>query len=247
MSPKFTIVIIALAAALAQQGAGKPEAVPALPPAAAQVAREFLFAFSRNDRDTIKSMLPKRLENLYGSCPFAQAPELIKPRADTRTGAIDFEGAMADPRLPTKGTIVLRYVEENGVRTWRVRQIYWYSELPREAQVPDESPTAADRAQEPNLRRAAEDFLQAWLAGDWQRMDGLTFHWWEVPRRPPKWVNMTGAEFSARRTSLDGLRVDFVAKLRVLRLLPRRVHGNLWLVEEDGAWRVRPLTFTFLF
>ncbi len=218
-----------------------------MPPAAERVARDFLFAFSRNDREAIAKMLPERLENLYGPCPFLRMPALSKPRADTRTGAIDFRGPALDPGLPGKGTMILRLVEEDGIRTWRVRQIYWYEELPPEASLPDRSPTAADRAEEPRLRRAAEDFLEAWLAADHQRMDGLTFHWWEVPRRSPKWVTMRGANLSARAATLGGLRIDFVAKLRVLRVIPKNVAGNVWLVEEDGEWRVRPLTFTFFF
>jgi len=245
---KTIFVTAALAVMLSQQNSGRPEPTcAALPKEAAQVARDFLFAFSRNDRDRVKAMLPKRLDNLYGPCPFARMPETTKPRADTRTGAVDFEGPMADPGLPKKGIILLRYVEEDGLRTWRVRQLYWYSKLPPEAEIPERSPTAADRQQEPHVQRAALDFLEAWLAGDYARMEALTFHWWEVPRRPPKWVKMTGADLTARPTSLDGLRVDFAAKLRVLRLLPKSVQGNLWLVQEDGEWKVRPLTFTFVF
>jgi len=247
MSPKAALVLIALAVTLGQSNEGQPQASVPLPPAAERVARDFLFAFSRNDRGAIEDMLPERLENLYGPCPFARMPSLTKPRADTRIGVIDFQGPMVDSGLPTKGTIVLRLVEENGVRAWRVRQIYWYEELPREARVPDRSPTAADRAEEPKVRQAAVDFLEAWLASDYARMDDLTFHWWEVPRRPPKWVKMRSARLTAHSTTLNGLRVDFVAKLRVARLLPKDVAGNVWLVEEDGEWRVRPLTFSFFF
>jgi len=246
MNPKAAIVFIALIAAVSQQDAGRPDPAP-LPPPAAKVARDFLFAFSSNDRDAIASMLPRQLENLYGACAFARTPDLTNPRADTRVAAVDFNGPMADAGLPAKGTMVLRLVEEDGVRAWRVRQIYWYDRLPPEAHAPDRSPTAADRQQEPKVLRAAADFVQAWLDSDYQTMDRLTFHWWEVPRRPPKWVKMTGANLTALPTSLDGLRVDFVAKLRVARILPRSVRGNLWLIEEDGVWRVRPLVFTFAF
>ncbi len=247
MSAKTTLVIIALAAAFAQSGAGKPEPTAPLPAPAAKVARGFLEAFVRNDREAISELLPKELGNLYGPSPFARRPELSKPRADTRMGAIDFRGAMVDSGLPSKGTIILRLVEEDGVRAWRVRQLYWYRDLPPEADIPDTSPTAEDRRQEPVVRRAAEEFIEAWLSGEYEQMDRLTFHWWEVQRAAPKWVKMTGADLTARPTQLDGLRVDFVANLRFLRLLPKDVRGNLWLVAEDGQWRVRPLTFSFLF
>lgn len=247
MNPKAALVLIAFAITLGQPNEGQPESSISMPPAAERVATDFLFAFSRNDRDAIAAMLPRRLENLYGPCPFRRMPAFSKPRADTRTGAVDFEGPALDPGLPAKGTVILRLVEEDGKRAWRVRQLYWYDELPEGANLPDSSPTAADRSQEPILLRTAESFLEAWMAADYQRMDGMTFHWWEVPRSPPKWVTMKGANLTARATALDGLRVDFVAKLRVMRVIPKNVAGNLWLVEEDGEWRVRPLTFTFFF
>jgi hypothetical protein len=192
-------------------------------------------------------MLPTSLANLYGPSPFDGAPQLNNPRADTRTGAIDFRGRMADPSLPSKGTIILRLVEEDGIRAWRVRQLYWYSALPPEADIPKESTSAEDRRQEPAIRAAATEFIEQWRSGDYERMDQLTFHWWEVPRDPPKWVKMNGADLTARPTQLAGLRVDFVAHLRVMRVIPKDVRGNLWLVQEDGSWRVRPLTFGFLF
>ncbi|HUU54142.1 MAG TPA: hypothetical protein VMY87_04410 [Armatimonadota bacterium] len=247
MSAKTGLVIIALAAALAQPGGGESAPTAPLPAPAAKVARNFLYAFAENDRDTISSLLPKELKNLYGPCPFARRPELSKPRADTRTGAIDFKGRMADPGLPSKGTIILRLVEEDGLRAWRVRQLYWYKNLPPEADIPDTSATAEDRRQEPAIRRATAEFIEAWQSGDYEKMDRLTFHWWEVPRDPPSWVKMNGADLIARPTQLDGLRVDFVAQLRVLRVIPKDVRGNLWLVQEEGSWRVRPLTFSFLF
>lgn len=245
MNPKAGIILIALAVALGQQDPGRPATAAPLPPAAARVAKDFLFAFSRNDREAIKGMLPRRLENLYGPCPFSRMPALTKPRVDSRVAAIDFEGPMADSDLPRAGTMVLRLVEENGVRAWRVRQCYWYEELPRGANLPERSPTAADRRQEPKLRRAAVEFLEAWLAGDYDQMDELTFHWWNVPRRAPKYIKTTGANLTARKSTLEGLRVDFVLKGRIFRILPKSVRGTVWLVEEDGKWRVRPLTFSF--
>ena len=247
MSAKTTLVIVALAAALAQPGESKPQRAIALPPKAEQVATDFLFAFSRNDRDLVKELLPTKLENLYGPSAFALMPKLVNPRADSRVAAIDFKGKMADPALPETGTIILRLVEEDGVRQWRIRQLYWYTDLPPEADIPDQSPTEDDRRQEPAVEEAARRFIADWLAGDYQGMDRRTFHWWEIDRSPPKWVKMTGADLTARPSELNGLQIDFVAKLRVLRVVPKDVRGNVWLVQEDGVWRVRPLTFTFLF
>ncbi len=248
MNVKLVLAIIGLAAALAQPVSSKSAPRVPLPAPAAKVARDFLGAFVSNDRDAIAKMLPCRLENLYGPSPFDRMPELSKPRADTRTGAIDFRGKMTDPGLPSKGTIILRLVEEDGVRAWRVRQIFWYKDLPPEAHLPETSPTTADRKQEPALRKAAEDFISAWLAADYEAMDRMTFHWWEIPRERPKWVTMKGnADLRAQPTTLNGLRVDFTAHLTMARIVPREVRGYLWVVEEDGVWRVRPLTFSFEF
>ncbi len=218
-----------------------------LPSEARQVGERFLYAFSRNDRDAISAMIPKRAENLFGPCPFDRMPSLRKPRADGRVGAVEFRGKMSDPGLPAKGIVILRLMEEGGTKIWRVRQIYWYDELPKGAEIPERSPTDADRRQEPRLREAAKRFIHHWLAGNFDEMAGLVFRWWEVDRRPPKWVRMTRVELKARPTTLDGIRVDFKAKLKILRILPRTVRGNIWLVKEDGVWRVRPLTFAFFF
>jgi hypothetical protein len=75
----------------------------------------------------------------------------------------------------------------------------------------------------------------------------MTFHWWERDRDPPKWVKMKHVGLTRHPTALDGIRVGFDAKLKVIGILTRRVKGDLWLVEEDGCWRVRPLTFSFAF
>jgi len=234
---------------LALVAAGWPtagEAAP-LPPDAAKVAQDFLFAFSRNDREAIKRMLPESHANLFGPCPFDRMPQLTKPRADGRVAAVDFAARATDPNLPERGLIVLRLVEEGGSRTWRVRQVYWFNELPREADLPERSRTEADRRQEPAVRQAALEFLRAWLGRKWERMHELTFRWWEVPRREPRWVKMTHVDVAGCPTTLDGLRVDFDASLRLASLLPKHVRGNLWLVQEEGRWRVRPVTFSFLF
>jgi len=246
MKHSAALLLLALTALTAVLSA-RPVCAAPLPAEAAQVAKDFLFAFSRNDREVIKGMLPKGLANLYGPCPFNRMPSLSNPRADGRIGAIDFEAPSVDPGLPKKGIIVLRLVEEEKVKAWRVRQIYWFQELPTGAQIPDHSPTSADRRQEPAVRQGAFEFLRAWLAKDFERLDGLTFHWWNVPRRPPRWVKMTRVSVEGRPTTLEGLRVSFSARLRFAGLLPRHVEGNLWLVNENGAWRVRPITFSLLF
>ncbi|MBE9565975.1 MAG: hypothetical protein IMF16_04420 [Proteobacteria bacterium] len=248
MSVKYLLVIAALGWTLANPKPGRPEpSAITLPPEAEQVARSFLEAFSRNDREAVSSMLPTSLANLYGPCPFDGAPQLNNPRADTRTGAIDFQGASVDQGLPSRGTMVMRLVEQDGSRAWRVRQIFWYTELPPDADLPDSSPTPEDRAQEPALQQAATEFVQAWLSADYQTMDGLTFHWWEVPRAAPRWIRMRSVNLEARAHSLNGLRVDFVASLRVARIIPKSVRGNLWLVQEGNQWRVRPVSFSLWF
>ena len=248
MSFKSLLIIAAVGWTLTNPKTGRPEpSAVNLPPEAEQVARTFLEAFSRNDREAISSMLPSSLANLYGPCPFDGAQQVSNPRADTRTGAIDFQGTSVDRGLPSRGTIVMRLVEQDGSRAWRVRQIFWYTELPPDADLPDSSPTADDRAQEPALQQAATEFIQAWQAADYQTMNGLTFRWWEVPRAAPRWIRMRSVNLEARAHSLDGLRVDFVASLRVARIIPKSVRGNLWLVQEGDQWSVRPVSFSLWF
>ncbi len=246
---KLTVTLLGLVAALAQQSPARcePESAP-LPPDAAKVARDFLYAFSRNDRETIRGMLPTELSNLYGPCPFAEPPDLSRPRVRKRAGAVNFTGRMVDRGLPTNGMIVLRRVEEDGVRTWRVRQIYWYDKLPGDAKkMRERSASEADREQEAQIERAASEFIDAWLAEGYEKMDELTFHWWEVDRRRSKWIKLARASFENTRAALDGLCVDFVAKLKIAKIFSRRVSGNIWLVQEDGEWRVRPVSLTLQF
>ena len=243
----FLMLTLALSACAAPRGQAA-SARQTLSPEAQKVAKDFLYAFSRNDRDAISALLPKQLHHLYGPSPFARMPSLTKARADGRAGAIEFQGGRSDPAMPDQGVIVLRRMTEGTGTVWRVRQLYWYDELPPEAgQVPDESKTKADRAEEPRIRQAAMDFLHDWIAKDFQKLDKRVFHWWEVDRKPPKWVKMTDLDLRPPVTSLDGLKVSFRADLRVLRALPKRVDGCIWLVQEDGLWRVRPLTVVFWF
>lgn len=223
------------------------EARPRLSPEAAKVAEDFLFAFSRNDRDAVTAMLPRQLHNLYGPSPFTHLPTLTKPRADKRTGAVEFQGGRADAGVPDRGLFVLRRMTEGGQTVWRVRQIYWYDELPPDANLPEKSRTAADRREEPRLREAVTEFIKVWMAREYENLDSRVFHWWEVDRKAPKWVKMNRVNLRDPATSLGGVRLDFTAKLRVLGALPKSVDGTMWLVEEGGKWRVRPLTFAFAF
>jgi len=211
------------------------------------VAREFLSAFCKNDRDAIRGMLPTKTSALYGPCLFGKMPVLGNPRVEGRTAAVDFEGPMADSALPGRGMIVLRHVEQDGLRAWRVRQLYWYEELPPEARLPERSRTEDDKAQEPSVVQAAQEFLSAWLAGDHESMSRLTFRWWEVSRRRPGWVRLIGVDVQAHPAGRDERRVEFVARLRLAGLMAKSVRGRLWVVREGDSWRVRPLTFAFFF
>ncbi len=242
---KPTILLIVFSATLLASGAAWSATV-ALSPDAARVARDFLFAFARNDRNTISTMLPKTLENRYGPSPFVRVPAFTEPRVDGSTGTILFEGGVV-PGLSTKGMLTLRRVTVGGVKAWRVRQMYWYDELPPEAKKRERSPTSADRRQEPAIRAASEQFVRTWLTGDYEQLDRLVFHWWDRDRDPPKWVKMTGVELRSAKESLGGMRVDFRASLKVLKTIPKKVDGTLWLVQEDGVWRVRPLSVAFWF
>jgi hypothetical protein len=243
MSKPTILLFLLLSAALVVPSAAW-SAPAALPPDGAKVAKDFLFAFARNDRDKISTMLPRTLENRYGPCPFVRLPALKEPRVDGSTGTILLEGGIA-PGVAKAGMLTLRRVKVDGTKVWRVRQMYWYDELPAEAKKRRRSATSADRRQEPAVRAASEEFVRTWLAGNYEELDRQVFHWWDRDRDPPKWVKMTGVELRSAKESLGGLRVDFRATLKVLGTLPKRVDGTLWLVQEDGAWCVRPLSVAF--
>ncbi len=238
-------VMVALVVAAGTAFAGEARRLPA---EAQKVAEEFVYAFAQNDRPKITTLLPTKARYRYGPSPFTKMPTLTKPRADGSAGAVEFAGGRGDTGLPDKGMIVLRRVREaNGQTGWQIRQIYWYDELPKDAQVPDKSPSEKDKKEEPKIEAATTRFLKDWIGGEYDKLDGQVFHWWEIQRKPPKWIKMSSVMFKDPVPSLGGYRVEFVAKLKVLGAIPKTVNGTLWLVEEDGKWRVRPLTMAFSF
>jgi len=213
------------------------------------VAKAFVAAFCGNDRSAVSAMLPKSLRDLYGPCLFSQMPVLSNPRFDGRTGMVDFEGPMLDADLPTKGLMTFRLVDDGDAKVWRIRQIYWYHAVPAEVntRLAKPAPTADDAQQEPALLRTATDFLGAWLSGDFQAVDKFVFRWWEVPRKKPAWVRLAGVDVHHQSTSPAGTRVDFEARLRLIGFMPKQAKGSLWLVQEDGQWRVRPLSLALVY
>ncbi len=243
----LALLTVAWAAAWGASAGVAAEVRPSLSAEAAKVAKDFLFAFSRNDRDAISTMLPKKLHERYGPSPFSRMPVLSKPRADSRMGVVEFRGGRPEGGMPERGIMVLRRMTEGKRTIWRVRQIYWYDELPPDARLPEKSPTPADKKQEPAVLEAAKEFIHTWMVGSFDKLDAQVFHWWEVDRPAPKWVKMTGVDLRRPSESLGGLRVSFTAKLRLVGALPKSVDGTLWLVQEEGAWRVRPLTVALFF
>ena len=239
--------LLLLAAALIPGAAWAVPTQTTLPPEATKAAIAFLCAFSRSDGDTMSKMVPEKLADRYGPCPFTHLPELSKPCADTTMGTLRFAGPSVDPTLPAKGVISLHKESQEGKTVWRVRQIYWYNELPPKANLPESSPTEADRKQEPAIEEAARKFLTQWIAGDYQGLDRHVAYWWKRNRKPSKWVKTSGVEVTRSVASLGGIRVDARVTVKVVGVVTRRVDGTLWLVKEDGVWKVRPLTLAFFF
>jgi hypothetical protein len=243
-----TFRLFLLVAALLPSGAAwAAPAQTTLPPEATKVATDFLYAFSRSDGDTMSKMVPEKLADRYGPCPFSRVPTLSKPCADTTIGTIRFTGPSVDPTLPAKGVISLHKESEDGRTVWRVRQIFWYNELPPKANLPESSPTAADRKQEHAIEEATRRFLTQWMSGDYQGLDRHVAYWWKRNRKPSKYVKATGVEVERAVASLGGVRVDARATVKVVGVITRRVDGTLWLVKVDGVWKVRPLTLAFFF
>ncbi len=251
-------LLLLAGAALAGETAGPPPPLPGVVPAAPEaapglvpesLATAFLTAFCNNDRAAIGAMLPKSLPARYGPCLFSHLPALSNARVNGTTGMVDFEGPMLDADLPTKGMITFRRCPEGEGAIWRVRQIYWYRTRPPEAKARLEKRAIrpADVEAEPVLLRAATDFLTAWLAGDYQAVDRGVFRWWDVPRAKPRWVKLARLDVQRRSAAPDSVRIDFGARLRLAGLMPKQVKGSLWLVQEEGQWRVRPLSMALVY
>ena len=237
--------LVALGVLLASGAA----ALGKLDPGAEKAAREYLTALSRNDRATMKRLTPSEPRDLYGPFFFKRLPVLRGPRVDSHRAAIDFEGESVDPELPPRGTITLVKLDERKSEAWVVRQVLWYDkkQLPLGVKVPDESVTEADQRQELEISRSARAFLLAWLHEDYARMKHLSFDWLsrKKAQEPPRFVKLRELRLNEAGALEGAIKVKYEARLTLIGFLPHRTSGFVYVLKEDGAWKVRGNNVSF--
>jgi hypothetical protein len=213
-----------------------------LDPGAEKAARDYLLAFSRNDRPAMKRLTPTQPANFYGPFMFKRLPRLKNPRVDAHRAAIDFEGESIDARLSPRGTITLVKLDERETEAWVVRQVLWYDKehLPLGVRLPKESVTKADQEQESEVRQSARAFLVAWQGEDYERMNYLSFDWLSRENKdPPKLIKLRKLQFSEAGRLEGATRVEYQAQLTLLGFIPHRANGFLYLLKEGEDWKVR--------
>jgi hypothetical protein len=209
------------------------------------VARQFVAALVVRDNRVLDRLSPTEPRNLFGPCMFKAMPTFSKPRVNGHKGGLDFEGKAIFSDLADKGVIAFTKMDDE-TPVWRVRQFFWYEKPPLGANVPDRSPTAADRKQEKYLDDAARVFIGAWLKGDYQTMERYYYDWVRhKPKNPPRGIKLRSISADAKRLPNGEYRVDFTASLTVYTVVPRTVSGILFAVKEGGQWKMRATTFSF--
>jgi len=222
------------------------DAAGAADPAAVEAAKRYLHALASGDKKSLRLLTPKRLANFYGPCLFKEMPALSNPRVKGHRGLIDFEGKSTDPALPSQGTIALTLRDSRKFDRWQVRAVIWKGGSSLSLNPFEYSSTEADRIQEGQVRASATKYLCAWLQQDWATMDHLTYDW--LNRKKP----MKG-EFYIRSLALESalrpegsVRVEFTARisprLPLIGLFRHTARGLLYMVKEEGEWKVRGMT-----
>lgn len=216
---------------------------------AVEAARRYFQAFAKGDKVTLRRLTPTQPENFYGPFLFKEMPKLLNPRADGHRGLIDFEGDPIDPVLPRQGTMMMVLRDGRKVDPWQARGIFWKRESTLSVNPFKYSPTKADKLHEPVIRDAATKYLRAWQDKDWATMQDLTYDW--LSRKKP-----LRSEFSIRSLQLKAVprpegsvRVDYTAvvspRFPIIGLFRYTAKGVLYLVKEDGEWKIRGMTTAF--
>ena len=222
----------------------------ALAPAAAQdlvfdqsaqaVAQAYMRASADGDRQTLLKLRPSHPAGRFGPPLFCALPTFASPRVDAHRAVITFDGKPVDASLPVKGMIVLTKVDEEPAGwQWKVKQIFWLDGQPLGVSVPKRSVTKADTAQEPWVTKAGQAYVRAWLKKDYATMDRLCYDTLTRRQSAKSYFRLRGAEFAASPTTWGELRVNFVARVTVLRMLPKTVEGTFFMLKEAGEWKVR--------
>jgi len=206
------------------------------------VARAYMKAWAESDRETLRRLSPKRPENKFGPPLFRALPTLTRPRVDAHRAAVDFSGQLVDAGLPATGMVTLNRVdEEPPAYRWKVRQVLCLDEDSRVSSEPKRSVTKADAAQEAQVLRAAQAYLTAWLKRDYAAMERLYFDRLTRRSNARSYFRLRSVQFTPQPAGHE-IKVNFVAKVTVVRVLPKTVDGTFYMLKEDGQWKVRGTT-----
>ncbi|UCH33488.1 MAG: hypothetical protein JSV65_13040, partial [Armatimonadota bacterium] len=202
-------------------------------------ARAYIQALVDGDETTIRRLTPSKLANRFGPCPFVGMPKLHSPRVDAHRAGVLFTGKTRDDEVPDEGGLRLVLLDDVKERPWRVRQIFYFTELPMGAKIPSRSVTEKDEAQEPVVLQAARSYIAAWQKGDYEGMNDLAFDWLARDFDSYPGIKIRSVSFTQTPAQSGEIKLKFTAKLRVMWVLPKTVEGTVFAMREDGQWRIR--------
>lgn len=212
---------------------------------AERAATTYLNAIFSGDRDVLMRLSPSRPENKFGPCPFAEMPRLESPRVDAHRAAVMFKGKVKDRSLPGEGAITLTLLDHVKVDPWRVRQVGFFTKAPLGARIPKRSITKKDKAQEQRVVDTAKRYIGAWLKGDYETMESLSFDWVAAVDEPAHGVKLRKVEIQSQPVDDRETRINFTAKLTMFRLVPKTLEGTLFAMRENDQWKIRATELTF--
>ncbi|MHB9025903.1 MAG: hypothetical protein ACYC7E_17320 [Armatimonadota bacterium] len=211
-----------------------------------EVSQKFLKAFLTRDMDAVRDVVPTKPQHLFGPYLFNETLKLNGPKVDDDEAAIDFTANVGDSRYPRQGAFLLK--KHNN--TWYMRHVFFFDKIPIYLQLPRKSVTPADQKQEPRVKEAATDFLAAWKRNDCGTMHDLWYNWtkYNKPRRNNFY--MSNLSLTTTKNVWKDVYIKYSAKLSYkwgLLSYSVNFNGGLTMVEENGDWKVRPLTLIFDF
>jgi hypothetical protein len=208
------------------------------------VARQYLEARVSDDRATMRQLRASEPQNRYGLCPFSSAPLFERPAVKRHQASVHFTGGHNDPARPQRGVFLLTRIDEDTQQPWKVGDILWYNKTPSGARIPRRSTTREDRLEEPKVLQAVKAYVAAWRRSDWHAMHRLTDDWLERPSKGKRAV-IRSVDFQFAPAPGEELRVDFTARLLILRFFPKTARGTFYMMKENGDWKVREDGLTF--
>ncbi|HEY3378255.1 MAG TPA: hypothetical protein VGL77_12255 [Armatimonadota bacterium] len=231
-------LIIALTATLILGGLAVSAAKASDAEEQRQVAEKFLIAYFRQDMKTARQCLPVNDEYLFAQYPFNGTPKLSEPKVHENQALVEFNGSSIDGKFLGKGGILFR--QRKGV--WYVRQVLFYTKIPRLFGLPSHSVTDVDRAHEPKVKALAERFVECWKSNN---TAGMFVNWFDWPHENPRLVSgLTLSEFTCTNytTYWKDPFINYSVKATYhygILSYSMTMHGGLVLMKEGENWKVR--------